>query len=139
MQRAARNFFFFLADDVEIGEIDGEKGVVVTNGRTEKQRCAPVKANGHAIEVTGLGMKKPQPHASRSFDVAIAVKYSKSVAELQNAGAIVGERRGRQNVVLSFDADDVGQCACPLLQDRRRRGLVFEQFGFVQFPKNPSV
>src|SRR5207245_9130310 len=82
--------------------------------------------------MAGLDVEQAQLSVPYGFDIPVTIEDSKSIAILENASAIIGERGRCQNVILFFDANYVAQCSFPLLQDSWRcRFIVFEKFCFA--------
>lgn len=76
----------------------------------------------HAAEMARLCVKEAELAIADCFDIAVAVKDAESVAIFQDAGAVIREGRRGEDVVLIFDANDIGQL---LLLVRVRESLLW--------------
>jgi hypothetical protein len=76
--------------DVGIGEISHRTGIVMKDGRAEKEQLAAVDGHGQAREMTGVGMEQPVGSARSDAHLAIAVENDEGIALLEGAARTRG-------------------------------------------------
>jgi len=73
------------AIDVGIGEVDGERGIVVAQIGAEQQRLHVVEHHLEPGEIAGVGVEQAVRPAGGGADVAMAVEHDKGVVMLERA------------------------------------------------------
>ena len=109
MQNATRNDGSLFKRDIYVREINRQKSIIASDRRTQKQRRPSTQTNRHPIKMAGLDVEQAQLSVPYGFDIPVTIEDSESIAILENASAIIGERGRCQNVILLFDANYVTQ------------------------------
>lgn len=94
---------------IDIGDVDGEEGVVFADGGAEQQRLLLIDAHGEAGKMAGFGVKEAELGYTKIFDVAKAVGDEERIAGFEHTSAIVRERGRSADVIFVGDADNVRQ------------------------------
>ena len=74
-----------VAVDVGIGEVDGQRRVIVAQVGTEQQRLDFIEHHLQPGEITRIGIEQAVGSAGRSADIAVAVQYNEGVVVLERA------------------------------------------------------
>ncbi len=73
------------AINIRIGEIDGQRRVVVAQIGTEQQRLHVIKLKLKAREITGVGMEQAIGATRRRADIAMTIDHHERVIVFQRA------------------------------------------------------
>ncbi len=92
--------------NIGIGEIDGQRGIVVAHIRAKQQRLNIVQHQLQPGEIAGVGVEQAVRAAGGSADVAVAVEYDEGVVMLERAPR-PGRGPGHRNVERRL-RDDLG-------------------------------
>ena len=99
MQRAALDGDIAVDGEVRVRHIDDQQIVLLLDRRAQEERPVRLQLKQEARQIAGaLVVESLFPQPTR-LDVAVAVEHSKAVAVFQDARMLVGDGRGRANVV----------------------------------------
>jgi hypothetical protein len=107
VQRVARQDHAVSVRDVGIGQVDDEDGALLAHRGTQKKRPVRIQAELKAAQEPCPLVVEALLALSDGSDVAVEAEDGERVAVLEDLGAVVHPRRGRQDVVLVLDADDL--------------------------------
>ena len=91
VQRAARDRHAAVGRHVRIGQVDGEDGVVLADGRAEEHRPLAAEAEHQAREVAGAVVEQPLLAQPGGADVAEMVEDDERVALFEHPPLFVGD------------------------------------------------
>lgn len=104
---AARNRELPVGADVGVGQIHRQDRVVVAHPRIEQEQTVLVQQQPETRQkARALVVETQLPHPDRRH-VAEAVENGECVAVFQYPRTVIDARRGRENVELVFESDDV--------------------------------
>ena len=81
--------------DVGIGQVDGQRRIVVAHARTQQQRLVAVEKYLQVREIPCVGKENSVRSAHRRADVGVCVKHGEAVAVLEGAPGPCGSAGGR--------------------------------------------
>ena len=85
MQRIARQYDAPLVENVGIGEIGGQRKIVVSNARAEQQRLHSVDQQFESREIAGVVIEQAVGAAGGRPHIAVAVEDGESIGVLEDA------------------------------------------------------